>query len=245
MAESGEIIIAEDNPRDRQYLQEALPQFRLHLAHNGEEALELIRRHDKPWIISDVQMPKMSGIQLATAVWKTQPNARLLFWTHHKDEMYVRALGRIIPAETVYGYVLKDNTSDTLVRAVRAVFLEEQCWIDPKVRSVQARTTGAGHALTDMEFEVLIDIALGLTDNMIAQRRYLSRRGAQSRLRSLYAKLGVDQEQFLDKEAGEALNLRVRAITRALHRGLINAPELEREEQQLQAWLAARPRADS
>jgi DNA-binding NarL/FixJ family response regulator len=91
--------------------------------------------------------------------------------------------------------------------------------------------------LSDIEFEALVDISLGLTDNLIAQRRYLSRRGVQSRLNSLYGKLGLDLEQFQSDKVGDAFNLRNRAVSVALRRGLINAFELEHEEEELQGWL--------
>jgi len=83
----------------------------------------------------------------------------------------------------------------------------------------------------------LVDISLGLTDNLIAQRRYLSRRGVQSRLNSLYGKLSLDQEQFQSDKVGDAFNLRNRAVAVALRRGLINAFELEHEDDDLQEWL--------
>ena len=91
--------------------------------------------------------------------------------------------------------------------------------------------------MSDAEFEVLIDIALGLTDNAIAQRHYLSRRGVQNRLKSVYAKLGVDQEAYIHEPITETLNLRARAVSLALRRGLINQAELTQEEQKLQKWL--------
>ena len=85
--------------------------------------------------------------------------------------------------------------------------------------------------VSQVEYEVLIDIALGLTDNLIAQRRYLSRRGVQNRLQSLYSKLGVEQEKLVDSLSGEGINMRARAVAIALHRGLINAFELKQDEQ--------------
>jgi DNA-binding NarL/FixJ family response regulator len=241
MSTRPEVIVAEDNPRDRQFLERLLPDFDLTMAGDGNEALAVACRREAPWLISDLQMPGMDGIKLASRLWHEQPLARIVFWSQHKDEMYVRALAKIIPPETVYGYVLKDNADDVIVKAVDAVFLEGQCWIDPKVRSVQARAHQNHSAISDAEYEVLIDIALGLTDNMIARRHYLSRRGAQSRLKSLYNKLGVDQEQFTDPATGEALNMRARAVAVALRRGLVNPFELEREEDRLQDWLKALP----
>ncbi len=238
MTERHPILIAEDNPRDREFLGASLADFDLIYTINGREALEAACNVEQPWVISDLQMPEMDGIQFARALWRDRPAARIVFWSQHKDEIYVRALTDIIPPETVYGYVLKSNPGEVLQRAVEAVFKDCQCWVDQKVRPVQARANKPGSGITDLEFEVLLDIALGLTDNVIARRRYLSRRGVQSRLKSLYAKLGIDQEQQTAAELGEVLNMRARAVSHALRRGLINQFELEQEEEKLRVWLA-------
>ncbi|HHC71442.1 MAG TPA: response regulator transcription factor [Thiotrichales bacterium] len=231
------ILIAEDTPRDREFLQHALAGYRVRFAANGREALEALGEEPAPWVISDLQMPEMNGVQLARELWRRRPEARIVFWSQHKDEVYIRALAEVVPAETVYGYVLKSNTSETLQRAVRAVFEECQCWLDPSVRPVQARTRQGDSSVNDLEYEVLVDIGLGLTDNLIAKRRYLSRRGVQNRLKSLYAKLGIDHEQATADGIGELLNLRTRALSVAMRRGLLNPYVLEQEEEKLRRWL--------
>ena len=93
---------------------------------------------------------------------------------------------------------------------------------------------------SNSEYEVLIDIALGLTDNSIAERRYLSRRGVQNRLHTLYAKLCADAGISTTRVGGEVLNARTRAVAVALQRGLINAFELEREQRILEGWMATK-----
>ena len=182
-------------------------------------------------------MPGISGIEFAKMAWVQYPHLKIVFWTQHRDEIYVRSLADTVPAETVYGYVLKENSSDVLLKAVQSVYVEEQCWIDSKIRPVQARIQRSDTSISDLEYEVLIDIALGLTDNVIAKRRFLSRRGVQNRLRSLYEKLGIDQSNITDKSSHELLNLRSRAISVALRRGLINQHELDAEEKEMQHWL--------
>jgi DNA-binding NarL/FixJ family response regulator len=230
------IIIAEDLPRDREFLLSSLKDYKLSVATNGEEALELIKKNDAKYIVSDLQMPRLSGIELARNVWSFKPEARIVFWSHYQDEIYLRSLSSFIPPETVYGYVLKDSTSDVLLKAVNHVFLEYQCWIDPKVRSVQARSQRSIDCITDAEYIVLVDIALGLTDNIIARRRYLSRRGVQSRLKSLYQKLNI--KGIVDHNTNtEVMNPRSRAVAIALQRGLINTEELSREEKALAQWI--------
>ncbi len=235
------ILIAEDNPKDFEFLEQLLrgwdPPCQLVRAHNGKVALELARAEDCPLVISDIQMPELNGIEFARSLWQEKPAARIVFWSQYKDEMYVRSLARIVPPETVYGYILKSNTRERIASAISTVLLDEQCWIDPEVRKVQGRAGHSQTALSDIEYEALVDISLGLTDNLIAQRRYLSRRGVQSRLNSLYNKLGLDQEQFHSDKVGDGLNLRNRAVALALRRGLINAFELEHEEAEFQEWL--------
>ena len=235
------LVIAEDNPKDFAFLSQMVEDWEhdcvVEHASDGEVAFELAVAHDAPLVISDIQMPRMNGVEFAKALWEHKPQARIVFWSQFKDEMYVRALAKIVPAETVYGYVLKSSPREKISSAMATVLFEDQCWIDPEVRKVQGRTGHSQTALSDIEYEALVDISLGLTDNLIAQRRYLSRRGVQSRLNSLYGKLSLDQEQFQSDKVGDAFNLRNRAVAVALRRGLINAFELEHEEEALQGWL--------
>jgi DNA-binding NarL/FixJ family response regulator len=236
-----DILIAEDNPKDFEFLENLLTDWdenvNITRAPNGHAALELGLARENPLIISDIQMPEMNGIEFARSLWEQKPQARIIFWSQYKDEMYVRALAKIVPPETVYGYILKSSPLDRIASAVRTVLLEEQCWIDPEVRKVQGRTGHSLTALSDIEYEALLDISLGLTDNLIAQRRYLSRRGVQSRLNSLYNKLGIDQDQFLCDKVGDSFNLRNRAVAVSLARGLVNAFEMETEEKDFQIWF--------
>jgi DNA-binding NarL/FixJ family response regulator len=239
--QSYSLVIAEDNPKDYEFLQQMVADWdqecQVEHASNGLVALELALAHEVPLVISDIQMPQMNGVDFAKALWERKPQARIVFWSQFKDEMYVRTLARVVPPETVYGYVLKSSPREKISTAMATVLFDEQCWIDPEVRKVQGRTGHTQTALSDIEYEALLDISMGLTDNLIAQRRYLSRRGVQSRLNSLYGKLAIDQEQFQSDKVGDAFNLRNRAVAVALRRGLINAFELEHEEEELQAWL--------
>jgi len=237
------VLIAEDNPKDYLFLTQLFDDWQegveIIRAPNGQAALDLaLTLEEELLIVSDIQMPELNGIEMAKAIWDARPEARIVFWSQFKDEMYVRSLARIVPPETVYGYILKSRAKDKIASAVRTVLLDDQCWIDPDVRKVQGR---AGHSLTalsDIEYEALLDISLGLTDNLIAQRRYLSRRGVQSRLNSLYNKLGLDLEQFHCEKVGDSFNLRNRALSVSIARGLINAFEMEREENEFQQWFA-------
>ncbi|HSB07937.1 MAG TPA: response regulator transcription factor [Blastocatellia bacterium] len=236
------ILIAEDMTFQRDYLRaiigdqfpEAGPVIE---ACDGRSAVELALMHRPSLIVLDIKMPELSGVKAAQQIWSELRLARIIFWSQYKDEIYIRELARVVPGETVYGYVLKSSPDEKLIAALRAVLVDEQCWIDPEIRMVQSRATSRASGLTDIEYEALIDIALGLTDRAIARRRYLSERGVQNRLRELYAKLSIDIEQIVDQRWGNTYSPRSRAISLALQRGLINADELARENEALQQWL--------
>ena len=238
MSNKPRLMVAEDNPRDQEFLRNNLQEYELTVFNNGEEALANLGSDESPCILSDIQMPGLNGIAMATEIWKQKPLARIVFWSQYEDEIYVRSLSKIIPAETVYGYVLKSNPADVLHKALHQVFEDYQCWIDPKLRPVQARSQQSQSVISDAEYDVLLDIALGLTDQLIAQRRFLSRRGVQSRLKSLYQKLGVERSTFDD--AHESLNPRSRAVTVALQRGLLNSYELQQAEDEFNQWMKIR-----
>jgi DNA-binding NarL/FixJ family response regulator len=236
------VLIAEDMAFQRDYLRaiitdnfaQALPVIE---ACDGKGAVELALENHPTLIVLDIKMPELSGVKVARQIWSEMRLARIIFWSQYKDEIYVRELARIVPGETVYGYVLKSSPDEKLIAALRAVLVEEQCWIDPEIRTIQSRAMNRVSGLTDIEYEALIDIALGLTDKAIARRRYLSERGVQNRLRELYAKLSIDIEQIVDDRWGSTYSPRSRAISIAMQRGLINADELAKENEALQEWL--------
>ena len=149
MSEKLTVIIAEDNPKDFEFLEQLFDGWEskpeIERANNGAAALELALKHENPLVVSDIQMPELNGIEFAKALWEKKPTTRIVFWSQFKDEMYVRSLVKIVPPETVYGYILKSNAKEKIASAIETVLCDEQCWIDPEVRKVQGRT---GHSQT-------------------------------------------------------------------------------------------------
>jgi DNA-binding NarL/FixJ family response regulator len=236
----------EDNNAQREHverlLRERLPQaLPVTCVSDGTQAIQRARLEHPELLVLDIQLPGQNGIEVARAVWKERPATRIVFWSQFKDEIYVRRLAQIVPAETVYGYVLKSSPDEKLLQAIRAVLCDEQCWLDREVRGVQARALQSPSALTEAEFEALIDIALGLTDRGVARRRYLSRRGAQNRLHSLYTKLGVERDVGREEEPGSMFSPRNRAVFEGLRRGLLNTDVLLAESVALDRWMEENP----
>lgn len=233
------VLIVEDDSLHRAYLSEAvraaLPECDLVLeAGDGATGERLAREHASERIVMDLQMSPRNGIEAARTIWRERPDTRILFWSNYADEANVRGISRIVPTGAAYGYVLKSASDERLRLALRSIFIEDQCVIDREVRGLQQKANGAASGFTDSEYEVLIDIALGLTDRAIARRRNLSLRSVQNRLQQLYEKLGVYQPD--EGEAEARFNLRARAVTVSMLRKLINYTTLERAELELSRW---------
>lgn len=82
------ILIAEDNVAQRRYLRELLErEITAHLpvieAADSEETTEIALKHRPELCVLDVQMPRLSGVKAARAIWRGFPEARIIFWTEH------------------------------------------------------------------------------------------------------------------------------------------------------------------
>jgi len=239
-----DVLIVEDDPLHRSYLYEqvkaALPECgTIYEAENGRQGEVMARTNHSAHIVMDLQMNARNGIEAARTIWRERPDTRILFWSNYADEAYVRGVSRIVPNGAAYGYVLKSTSEERLKLALRSIFVENQCVIDNEVRGMQQRSFAQTSGFSDSEYEILMDIALGMTDRAISNRRHLSLRSVQNRLQHIYSKLEVHQAP--DHPSDEAtFNLRARAVTVAMLRKLLNYGELEKAEAELQVWLHGR-----
>lgn len=236
------ILIAEDNEAQRRYLRDLLAnEFPDHApffeASDGEAALNLTLEQKPTLAILDIQMPKLSGVKAARAIWKTFPEARIIFWTQFPHEIYINEIRKIVRStdpQPTYGFIHKNNPETRFVRFVAAVLEDGADMIDPAFKDSFQRPL-----LTEFESEALRYLALGLSNWAIARKCSLSLRGVESRLATLYEKLFTESSLGTEFEAYEKLayNTRTRAFFEALRRGLINSDELESAEKELEKWF--------
>ncbi|MGH9901269.1 MAG: response regulator transcription factor [Pyrinomonadaceae bacterium] len=236
------ILIAEDNVAQRRYLRELLErEFSAHApvieAADGEAALEAALAHRPELCVFDIQMPRLSGVKAARAVWREFPAARIIFWTQFPHEIYIneiRKMVRSVEPPPAYGFIHKNNPESRFLRFVAAVLEDGADMIDPAFKDSFKRPL-----LTEFEAEALYYLALGLSNWAIARKCSLSLRGVESRLATLYEKLFVATPEGTPHEAYDKLayNMRTRAFFEALRRGLLNSDELEKAAVELDAWI--------
>ena len=236
------ILIAEDNTAQRRYLRELLErEFASHApiieAADGETTVELALAHKPELCVLDIQMPRLSGVKAARAIWRGFPAARIIFWTQFPHEIYINEIRKIIKSvepPPAYGFIDKNNPEARFLRFVAAVLEDGADMIDPAFKDSFKRPL-----LTEFEAEALYYLALGLSNWAIARKCSLSLRGVESRLATLYEKLFAASPEGTPHETYDKLayNVRTRAYFEALRRGLLNSDELERAARELESWL--------
>lgn len=229
------VLIADDSDYVRQWLAQELrrlfPQAgTIHDTGDVREAIKMAASLQPSLVLMDIDFAgetAMSGIDAADAIWKNNPACAILIVSNYKSEVYVRHLYRVTPADSAYGYVLKDRVSQTLEDAVSCV-LGGDCWIDPDITRIVTRLIQKDRTLTDNEYEVLACIALGYSDHTSATLLCITEKAIQARLRGVYGKFGIPPKG----QAGSGqFSPRNRAVWQALKGGLITEPALRSWEE--------------
>ncbi len=153
------ILIAEDNVAQRRYLRELLErEFAAHApvieAADGEEAVAIALKERPELCVFDIQMPRLSGVKAARAVWRDFPSARIIFWTQFAHEVYINELRKIVRSvepQPAYGFIHKNNPESRFLRFVAAVLEDGADMIDPAFKDSFKRPL-----LTEFEAEALV-----------------------------------------------------------------------------------------
>ena len=152
-------------------------------ARNGKEALQLTLQHKPEILLTDIEMPEMSGLEVAAELKKRGSASRVIILTTFARPGYLR---RALQAGAT-GYLLKDSPSATLADAVRRVHAGCRV-VDPELA---AEAWTEDDPLSDRERQVLRLAAEGSTSGDIATRLHLSEGTVRNYLSEAMGKLGA------------------------------------------------------
>lgn len=167
-------------------------------ASDGQSALEIVRRERPDLLLTDIEMPRLSGLELTAAVTQ-ELDTRVIIVTLFARSGYLR---RALDAGA-RGYILKDSPPEKLIDTLRTVHRGGKA-IDPEL-AVQA--WGEIDPLTTRERQVLVLAEQGLSSKLIARRLYISPGTVRNHISEAISKLGVSN--------------RIEAVNVARERGLL------------------------
>lgn len=214
------VILADDHAVVRQGIRqflESAPDIQIVAeAKDGEEAVTLIQQNQPDVAVLDIQMPQLSGIEVARQIRSNRWPVGILILTSYDDDPFISAVLKA----GANGYVLKTASPEEIIDAVRDVHQGKSvldATILPKVLAQisQTRTIPIIEPLTDRELEILDEVSRGFTNKVIGVNLNISNRTVQGHIARIFEKLQV--------------NSRTEAVMRAISLGLLNSPENLRE----------------
>ena len=147
-------------------------------ASNGQELLEKLEKHPADVVLLDIQMPQMNGIETTEHLNKKKPALKVLILTSHNEEELIKHL----IVKGAHGFLLKDNSTETIVDAVTGV-AENGYYFNDKVSremvsdllsSDTIRPTFFQASLSTREIEIIRLISQEYTNKEISEKLNIS-----------------------------------------------------------------------
>jgi len=152
-------------------------------AQDGLEGLKVLAEQDVDVVLSDIEMPNMTGLELAEQVIEKYPHSKVVIMTTFSRAGYIRRA----MAMGVKGFVLKEAPSEYLINTLKKVMLGQKV-IDPELAMSALEDSDP---LTEKERKALRFASEGLKTSEIADKLFLSEGTIRNYLSEAIAKLNA------------------------------------------------------
>jgi DNA-binding NarL/FixJ family response regulator len=201
------VMIVDDHPLFRNGLRRVLDQDpRLQVvaeAGNGHDALHEADITKPSLVIMDVQLPGVTGLQIAAALRRERPNIAIMFLSMHVDDDRLFAAIRVGAS----AFLTKDADPQKIVETVHQIFrgenlLHQSVLTNPHLAQrvlVEFRTLSDSDdpqaqdvVLSPRELEVLDCLVMGQSNKEIGEALFITEQTVKNHMTSVLRKLEVD-----------------------------------------------------
>lgn len=201
------VLIVDDHPFFRVGLRRVLSSDEriavIGEASNGYEALHLVEVERPDLVIMDVQLPGVTGLQIANALRRQAPSIAIIFLSMHVDDDRLFAAIRA----GALGFLTKDTEPAVIIESVMAVLhgenllrqsvlgspaLAQRVLREFRMMGQNGVPTDPGVTLSPRELEVLDCLIIGNSNKEIATRLYITEQTVKNHMTSVLRKLQVD-----------------------------------------------------
>jgi DNA-binding NarL/FixJ family response regulator len=171
-------------------------------ASNGKELLDMIAQTSPEIVLTDINMPRLTGLEVMQKVLKENPEIKFIMLTMHEEREYVvRCL-----AAGAKGYLLKSVDIAELANAIKTVHQGGK-YFSPAIANILAESISNPISeeeevdITPREKEVLLLVSQGHSTKQIADKLSISIRTVETHRINLLKKLNVGNSAELVKKA--------------------------------------------
>lgn len=198
------VLVVDDHPMVLEGMKTMLAQINfVHLtglAANAFEAMEKMKQDEPQIVITDINMPEVSGIELTAKIKKEYPKASIIAMSTFKERSYISQMIQ----QGAAGYLVKSASKEEIEEAILSVY-EGKLYLslDLNMTTTEQKEIKNVPVLSTREKEVLQLIADGFTNPQIAEKLFLSMHTVDSHRKNLLTKFGVNNTASLIKIAAK------------------------------------------
>jgi two-component system, NarL family, nitrate/nitrite response regulator NarL len=168
------------------------------MASTGTDALNFLKKTDYDILVTDYEMPGLTGLELVKAARTLQPEIKIIVLSMHDDPAVVREMLR----EGANAYILKKDSHRSLQDALQKV-IDGKRFLSEEVSEIliHADDPEEKGTLTSRETEVLRLVAKEFNSRQIAEILFISERTVETHRKNILRKTGASNLVGLIKYA--------------------------------------------
>ncbi|QEC42901.1 response regulator [Pseudobacter ginsenosidimutans] len=196
------VLVVDDHPMVLEGMRAMLAQISFAqltgLASNAMDAMEKLKQDIPHIVLTDINMPEVSGIELTEKIRKEFPEVKVVAMSTFKERSYISEMVR----NGASGYLLKSASREEIEEALLSVYEGKLFMsLDINLSRAEKQEMKNTPVLSTREKEVLHLISEGLTNPQIAEKLFISLHTVDSHRKNLLTKFNVKNTASLIKTA--------------------------------------------
>lgn len=198
------VLVVDDHPMVLEGMRSMLSQISFveltGVASDAFEAIEKIKQHPPQILLTDINMPEVSGIELTEKIKKEFPEVKVVAMSTFRERSYISQMIK----NGASGYLIKSASREEIEEALLSVH-EGKLYmnLDVSMAGIDIQDMANVPVLSRREAEVLQLISDGLTNPQIAEILFISLHTVDSHRKNLLTKFGVNNTASLIKMAAK------------------------------------------